>query len=116
MPFSQADYLDVGVDDLKEEYFETSADSHRVVYEDFRLEKPIVYPSESLSPEFPSDIEEITSTRDVETVIAPNITEFMEGIIRYSGAGGGLSQRQFKQDAKAVYNKMLRDPQEHLIM
>ena len=39
----------------------------------------------------------------------------MECIEKYSVTGGGLTQRQFKQDAKAVYNAMLRDPQQHLI-
>ena len=40
----------------------------------------------------------------------------MEGISKYLGVGGGSSQRKFKQDAKVVYNKMLRDPQDHLMV
>ena len=38
MPFSQVSYLDVGLDDLREEVPETFADSQRVVYEDHRVE------------------------------------------------------------------------------
>ena len=39
MPFSQADYLDVGLDDLREQVPEPSADSQQVIYEDFRIEQ-----------------------------------------------------------------------------
>ena len=39
----------------------------------------------------------------------------METVQKYSGLGGGITKTTFKQDAKAVYNKMLRDSNEHLI-
>ena len=39
----------------------------------------------------------------------------MENIQRYTG-GGGTAQKTFKQDSKAVYNKMLRDPKEHILI
>ena len=48
-----------------------------------------------------------------KVLTAPGTT--MECIAKYSGTGGGLTERQFKQDAKAFYNAMLRDPQQHLI-
>ena len=54
-------------------------------------------------------------TSELRVLVAKRLVE-MEGISKYSGVGGGLSQRHFKQDAKAVYNKMLRDPQEHLMI
>ena len=39
----------------------------------------------------------------------------METIQKYSGLGGGIARITFKQDAQAVYSKMLRDSNEHLI-
>ena len=39
----------------------------------------------------------------------------MDGIQKYSGVGGGTTQKSFKQDTKAVYKKMLRDHREHLL-
>ena len=59
-----------------------------------------------------------TSGLRARTFKIPSVTLriSMEGIPKHTGGGGRLSQRQFKQDAKAVYNKMLRDPQEHLIV
>ena len=95
-PFSQADYLDVGLDDLRAEAFETSTNSKRVVYEDWRLEKQIIYKSEdSLSPDVLSEkTEEVTSTSNMETVLPSTVTEIiMEGIARYFGARGGLCKR-----------------------
>ena len=85
--------------------------------EDHRVEIVRLLSSERLtSPEPLIQVAGIkTSGPRAETVKISSVTSriSMEGIPKYTGAGGGLSQRQFKQDAKAVYNKMLRDPQEH---
>lgn len=39
----------------------------------------------------------------------------MEGIPKYSDVGGGATQKTFKQDAKTVRARMLRDPTGHLL-
>ena len=119
MPVSQIAYYDVGLHDLREETAETSADSQRVVYEDHTIETIQRHALRNIDFPVPS----ITIAKDLSSyctsglrVLVANKVIEMEGISKYSGVGGGLSQRQFKQDAKAVYNKMLRDPQEHLMI
>ena len=119
MPVSQIAYYDVGLDDLREETIKTSADSQRVVYEHHSIETiqrstlrdtdlPVL--PITIAKDFSSDC-----TSELKVLVANRVVE-MEGFSKYSGVGGGLSQRQYKQDAKAVYNKMLRDPQEHLMI
>ena len=121
MPFSQASYLDVGLDDLREEAPETSADSQRVVYEDHRVEIAALY-GYTFDPGFATSrpVYKFAERISIDsTAIRENVStatvDPMECIAKYSGTSGGLTQRQFKQDAKAVYNIMLRDPQQHVI-
>ena len=119
MPVSQIAFYDVGLDEFREEVPETSADSQRVVYEDPVVELRLLCGIEDpLSSDFViKTAENITPDCKSGTVIFSTAARVipMEGISKYSGTGGGLSQRQFKQDAKTVYNKMLQDPQEHLM-
>ena len=119
MPLSQIAYYDAGLDGLREETAETSADSQRVIYEDHKIDTLRKHALENT--EFP--VLSITIAKDLNSdctskqrVLVANGVIEMEGISKYSGVGGGLSQRQFKQDAEAVYDKMLRDPQEHLMI
>ena len=35
---------------------------------------------------------------------------------KYSGTGGKVSPKSFKQDAKEIYNRMVRDPREHMLV
>lgn len=48
-------------------------------------------------------------------VLAPTNNREMENIQGYAG-GGGAAQRQFLQDMKAVFAKMMRDPNQHLLV
>ena len=113
-------YLDVGLDDLRREVPETSEDPKRVVYEDHKVELQILLSRERLVSPKPSS--EVAKTR-TSVLLTKTVTVStaarrvnMEGIPRYTSIGGGLSQRQFKQDAKVAYIKILRDPREHLMV
>ena len=105
MPYWQTAYLDGVLNDLREDHRGELA--HLLSFERLASPEPLIQVAEIS-----------TSGPRAETVNISTATSriSMEGIPRYTNAGGGLSQRQFKQDAKAVYNKMLRDPQEHLIV
>ena len=120
-------FLDCGLDEYPESPPEDSED--KVVYTPFYVNRGESCQAEkcftpfSLEPAAPN-VE--TAAPNVETA-APNVETAatkvgntttagaMECIQRYSG-GGGLAQKTFKQDVKTVYNKMLRDPQQHLLM
>lgn len=48
-------------------------------------------------------------------LLVPTDESTMENIMRYSG-GGGAPQRQFIHDVKAVFAKMMRDPNQHILV
>ena len=119
MPYSEIAFYDIGLSDFREER-ETSED--RVEYEDHRLETVRLKsgPEACLEKPFRTDLRGGSEAQSsaVKPASKSTVQQFfadMEGINKYSGIGGGTTQKSFKQDTKAVYNKMLRDHREHLL-
>ena len=119
MPYSEIAYYDIGLSDFREER-ETSED--RVEYKDHRLETVRLNSGlEACSEEpFKTELQGSSEARAATSEAAPRLTvhqfyALMEGIQKYSGVGGGTTQRSFKQDTKAFYKRMLRDHREHLL-
>ena len=119
MPYSEITCCDISLSDFREER-DTSED--RVEYEDHRLETVRLNSGleacseEPFRTELRGGLEARSST--VKTAARRTVQQFfaeMEAIQRYSGVGGGTTQKSFKQDTKAVYSKMLRDHREHLL-
>ena len=111
MPYSEIAYYDIGLSDFREER-ETS--EGRVEYEDHRLETVRLNSELEACSEEPFKTElrggSEAQSSTVEPASRPTVKQFfaeMEGIQKYSGVGGGTTQKSFKQDTKAVYNKML---------
>ena len=116
MPGSEIEYCDIG---LSEFYEELDSAEDRVEYEDQRIElwQQISGTEACLEKPFSTEIEVVTKLQSVSANSpTPEGTVTMENIQRYSGIGGGTTQKTFKQDAKAVYNKMMRDHKEHLLV
>ena len=95
MPVSQIAYYDVGLDDLREETAETSADSQRVVYEDHTIETLQRHALRNAHLPVPS----ITIAKDLSSdctsglrVLVANRVIAMEVISKYSGVGGDTSR------------------------
>ena len=117
MPYSEIAFYDVGLSDFREER-EDSED--RVEYEDHRLQSARLYsgPETRLEEPFKTELQGDPDAPSEPAASTPRITlhhffTHMEGIQKYAGVGGGVTQKTFKQDAKAVYQKMLRDHREH---
>ena len=119
MPYvSQLAFYDVGLSDWVDTA-ETSQDSQRVVYEDPVIEtRQLIAAERKLRKREQAEIaaiNEAESKVDLLCYSPSNLSDIditMENIAKYSG-GGGAAQRAFIRDIKAVYQKMLRDPQEH---
>ena len=93
MPVSQIAYYDVGLDNLREETAETSADSQRVVYEHHSIEtlQRITLRNTDL-PVLPITTKDLSSDckSGLRVLFANRVVE-MEGISKYLGVGGGQS-------------------------
>ena len=121
MPVSELEYYEVGLDYFCHEVLETSKDSQRLIYEDPAVELRAKIALDTISHDISS--KEVgkgqENTTDINSVTANSLpSDFllnMETVQKHSGLGGGITRTTFKQDAKAVYNKMLRDSNEHLI-
>ena len=126
MPYvSQLAFYDVGLSDWVDTA-KTSQDSQRVVYEDPVIETRQLIAAERKLRE--REQAEIAAINEAESKVdlffyspslyspsnPSDIDITMENIVKYSG-GGGAAQRAFIRDIKAVYQKILRDPREHLM-
>lgn len=116
MHVSELAYYDIGLSNFMD-VGETSADNQRVLYKDSSIE---LHQRNSMTEEILIN-QFVTEQRIVSNVgsITVNSTSSdilltMEGIQKYFG-GGGATRKSFKQDAKKLYKKMMRDPQEHLL-
>ena len=107
MPHSEIAFYDIGLSDFREE-LEDSED--RVEYEDHRLQSARLYsgPEARSEEPFRTKLQGDSDTPFDPAASTPRITlqqffTHMEGIQRYCGVGGGVTQKTFRQDAKAVY-------------
>ena len=116
MPYSEIAYYDIGLSDFLER--ENSED--RVEYEDHRLQSARLFsgPKARSEEPFKTELQGVPDTPSEPAASTLRITlqqffTHMEGIQNYSGVGGGVTRKTFKQGAKVVYQKMLRDHREH---
>lgn len=90
------------------EYEDTNIEKGRRIRAKARLEKPF-------SARIEVVVEPLSTTAPTHLKTAPTRSEAMENIHQYSDRGG-IAEKTFKQEAKDVYSKILRDPQEHLLV
>ena len=104
MPYSEIAFYDLGLDDQVDEVPETSADSQRVVYEDFRLESQQNCEATSAAKA------QLVGTADAVTSEPENpySLEGMENIVKYSSVGSGAT-RSLIGEARTFYSFVMEE-------